>query len=49
LRAVISLCQLLEQQDRDEDGKGALAQIYNTFDEGFGTPDLQRAKALLKI
>ncbi len=47
LRAAVSLCQLWQQQGKVEDGQEMLAQIYNTFTEGFDTPDLINAKALL--
>ena len=47
LRAAKSLCQLWQQQGKDEEGRESLAQIYNSFTEGFDTPDLQTAKVLL--
>ena len=47
LRAAVSLCQLWQQQGRGEDGREILAHIFDTFTEGFDTPDLQQAKALL--
>jgi predicted ATPase/DNA-binding SARP family transcriptional activator len=47
LRAAVSLCQLRQQQGKGEDGREILARIYNTFTEGFDTPDLMGAKALL--
>jgi predicted ATPase len=47
LRAAVSLCQFWQQQGRGEDGRKILARIYNTFTEGFDTPELMGAKALL--
>ena len=47
LRAVISLAQLWQQQGRVAEARQRLAEIYNAFTEGFDTPDLQDAKALL--
>ena len=47
LRATVSLCQLLQQQGRGEEGRQMLAEIYGWFTEGFDTPDLIKAKALL--
>ena len=49
LRATVSLCRLLQQQGRGEEGRQMLAEIYGWFTEGFDTPDLQDAKALLDI
>ena len=48
LRAVISLYKLWQQQGK-ENGRELLAQIYGSFTEGFDTPDLLAAKALLTI
>jgi predicted ATPase len=47
LRATVSLCQLWQRQGTWEDGRDILAQIYDSFTDGFDTPDLQAAKALL--
>ena len=47
LRAALSLCQLWQRQGKGENGREILAQIYDTFTEGFATPDLHAAKALL--
>jgi adenylate cyclase len=47
LRAVISLARLYDGQGRQEEAKSMLAELLGSFTEGFGTPDLQEAKALL--
>ncbi len=48
LRATTSLARLLQQQGRVAEAREMLATIYNWFTEGFDTPDLQEAKALLE-
>jgi adenylate cyclase len=48
LRAAMSLARLWQQSGRDEEARSMLADIYNWFSEGFDTPDLQAAKALLE-
>ncbi|MCI0419596.1 MAG: hypothetical protein L0312_10300, partial [Acidobacteria bacterium] len=48
LRAVTSLARLYQNQGRQEEARGLLAQIYGTFTEGFDTMDLREAKALLE-
>lgn len=48
LRTVLSLCGFLEKQDRLPDARGLLEDICGRFTEGFRTPDLQRAQALLQ-
>jgi class 3 adenylate cyclase/tetratricopeptide (TPR) repeat protein len=47
LRATASLVQLLRDTKRRDEARAMLADIYNWFTEGFGTPDLKAAKALL--
>jgi len=47
LRAVMTLARLCEDQGRSEEIRGRLAQIYDTFTEGFDTKDLREAKAML--
>jgi predicted ATPase len=47
LRATMSLARLLAKQDRRDEGRLMLAEIYNWFTEGFDTADLKDAKALL--
>jgi hypothetical protein len=46
LRAAMSLARLW-QQGKKEEARAMLAEIYGWFTEGFGTKDLQEAKALL--
>jgi predicted ATPase len=47
LRATTSLARLLSQQDRRDEARAMLAEIYGWFTEGFDTADLKDAKALL--
>jgi predicted ATPase len=47
LRATLSLARLLTQQDRHDEARSILSEIYNGFTEGFDTADLKEAKALL--
>ena len=47
LRAAISLGQLWRGQGKRAEACGLLAPVYSWFTEGFGTPVLQEAKALL--
>jgi predicted ATPase len=47
LRAVMSLSRLWQRQGKREEARQMLAEIYNWFTEGFETPDLQEATALL--
>ena len=39
--------RLWAAQGRSEEAKRLLAPVYQAFEEGFGTPDLQDARALL--
>ena len=48
LRAAMSLGRLRQQQGRHAEAHQILAQIYGWFTEGFETPDLREAKALLE-
>jgi class 3 adenylate cyclase/predicted ATPase len=48
LRATMSLSRLWQTQGRSAEAHAALAAIYGTFTEGFTTPDLVDAKALLQ-
>ena len=48
LRATMSLSRLWHSQGRSGDAHAALAAIYGTYTEGFATPDLVDAKALLQ-
>jgi predicted ATPase len=47
LRASLSLAHLRVKQGRGGEARQLLAQIYGRFTEGFETPDLRAAKALL--
>jgi len=47
LRITTSLCCLWQQQGRWIEAYQQLLEIYHGFTEGFDTPDLQEAKALL--
>jgi predicted ATPase/class 3 adenylate cyclase len=47
LRAATSLCRLWLDRAKETEGRALLAPIYDEFTEGFGTPDLLNAKALL--
>jgi Flp pilus assembly protein TadD len=47
LRATMSLARMLDRQGRRDEARTMLAAIYNWFTEGFDTPDLLDAKALL--
>jgi predicted ATPase len=47
LRATISLARLLDEQNRRDEARAMLVEIYNWFTEGFDTADLKDAKALL--
>jgi predicted ATPase len=47
LRAAMSLARLWQQQGNRDQAHQMLAASYGWFTEGFATPDLQEAKALL--
>ena len=47
LRAAGSLARLRRDQGRRAEARDLLAPVYGWFTEGFGTPDLKEAKALL--
>jgi len=47
LRSVMSLARLYQNQGKQQEARGLLSQIYNSFTEGFDTADLREAKALL--
>jgi predicted ATPase len=49
LRATTSLARLWQGQNRGQAAHDALAAIYGSFRQGFATPDLADAKALLEI
>jgi predicted ATPase len=48
LRATTSLARLWHRQGRRDEAQSALEPIYNTYTEGFTTPDLMDAKTLLE-
>jgi predicted ATPase len=48
LRATTSLARLGQRQGRHVEAFQALAAIYDTYTEGFSTPDLVESKALLR-
>ncbi len=47
LRATMSLCRLWHAQGKTRHARHRLAALYDWFTEGFDTPELQKAKALL--
>jgi predicted ATPase len=47
LRATTSLARLWQEQGRIHEARQMLAEIYGWFTEGFDTPDLKEAEALL--
>jgi hypothetical protein len=48
LRATTGLARLLTKQGKRNEARTVLTDIYNWFSEGFDTPDLKDAKALLE-
>jgi predicted ATPase/class 3 adenylate cyclase len=48
LRAAMSLSRLWQRQGQRHAARDTLALVYGWFTEGFDTPDLQEAKALLE-
>jgi predicted ATPase len=48
LRATVSLCRLLQKQGKREEAHQLLSEIFGWFTEGFDTPDLKEAQALLQ-
>ena len=48
LRAAMSLSRLWQRQGKRAAAEGLLAPVYHWFTEGFDTPDLQEARALLE-
>jgi predicted ATPase len=47
LRAAITMARLWRDQGRPDEARELLAPVYGWFTEGFDTPDLKQAKALL--
>ncbi|MGH8064302.1 MAG: AAA family ATPase [Candidatus Entotheonellia bacterium] len=48
LRAAMGLSRLWQRQGKRPEARAMLAMVYGWFAEGFDTPDLQEAKALLE-
>jgi predicted ATPase len=48
LRAAVSLARLRGDQGRGAEAHDMLAPIYSWFTEGFDTPDLREARAMLE-
>jgi tetratricopeptide (TPR) repeat protein len=48
LRATMGLARFLRNTKRSDEARAMLAEIYNWFTEGFDTPDIKEAKALLE-
>ena len=48
LRAAVNLARLRRDQGRHAEARDLLAPVYGWFTEGFDTPDLKEAKALLE-
>ena len=48
LRATTDLARLWQDQGRVAEARQMLAEVYGWFTEGFDTPDLKEAKALLE-
>ncbi len=47
LRAATSLAKLRMEEGQGDEARDLLAAVYDWFTEGFDTPDLRDAKALL--
>ena len=47
LQAAVELARLWREQGKPSDARDLLAPVYDWFTEGFDTPDLRGAKALL--
>lgn len=47
LRAALSLSRLWQTQGKSDEDREMLTEVYGWFTEGFDTPDLQEATALL--
>ncbi len=48
LRAAVSLAQLWQSEGKHQIAREMLAEVYDRFDEGFDSHDLQAASALLR-
>jgi hypothetical protein len=49
LRLCLSICDLYEREENADNYRSVLRQIYGSFSEGFDTPDLVKAKAMLDL
>jgi class 3 adenylate cyclase len=49
IRAATGLARFLTEQGRQGEARDLLQPVYNWFTEGFDTPDLKEAKALLEV
>ena len=49
LRAAMDLARLLGDSEGGEEARSGLAAVYQSFEEGFETRDLQDARALLRL
>jgi predicted ATPase/DNA-binding winged helix-turn-helix (wHTH) protein len=49
LRSALSLARLRVTQNRQDEAKAILTPVYNRLTEGFATPDLQAARAMLEM
>jgi class 3 adenylate cyclase/predicted ATPase len=49
LRLCLGICDLYERGENAENYRSVLSQIYGSFSEGFDTPDLVKAKAMLDL
>ena len=47
LRSTIRLCRIWNQQNRTDEARRSLSEIYGWFTEGFETTDLIEAKQIL--
>jgi len=47
LRSAVGLARLWRDQDKRDEARSLLAQVYGWFTEGFDTPNLKKAAALL--
>jgi len=47
LRAAVSLATFLRERGRFEEGRSLVREVYDSFQEGFDTPDLRAASDLL--
>ncbi len=48
LRTATSLARLWQSQGETNEARDLLAAVYSWFTEGFETPDLKEAKALIE-